>query len=114
MPALTTYLNQRGFVGLASEAAKGTPVAATAWVPLLDESLARDPGILLEKLLRQSRDTAFTPTVGAQQIAGKLETPLYVDQGLALLAAAIGTDTYQSASAVGTLVAIGGSGVAAG
>jgi hypothetical protein len=63
---LTQYLAQRGFVGAAAEVVKGTPVAATSYVQLLDESLAREPGIVLEKLLRQSRDSAFTPVLGEQ------------------------------------------------
>lgn len=109
---LTQYLAQRGFVGVAVEVTKGTPVAATSYVQLLDESLAHEPGIVLEKLLRQSRDSAFTPVFGEQKIGGQLSTPLFVDQGLALFTAAIGADYAQAASAAGPGVALGAFGVA--
>lgn len=110
MAALTQYVAARGFVGLAPEAAPGTAAAATSYVPLLDESLAHEPGIVLEKLLRGSRDTAFTPVVGEQKITGAISTPLYVDQGMALLAAAIGSDVYQYATGASGFVARGASG----
>ncbi|HEY8744819.1 MAG TPA: phage tail tube protein [Chloroflexota bacterium] len=114
MPALTEYLASRGFLGLAAEATPGTPVAATNYVPLLDESLAREPGIVLEKLLRDSRDTAFVPVLGEQRITGAIDTPLYVDQGLPLLAAAVGSDVYQYAATATGAQSIGGGGVAGG
>jgi hypothetical protein len=114
VPALTQYLAGRGFIGVAAEAMAGTPVAATSYVPLLDESLAREPGIVLEKLLRGSRDTAFVPVLGEQRISGSIDMPLYVDQGMALLAAAIGSDVYQYAPAATGAQSIGGSGVGAG
>jgi hypothetical protein len=112
--ALTQYLAGRGFIGVAAEATVGTPVAATSYVPLLDESLVREPGIVLEKLLRGSRDSAFVAVLGEQKIGGSIETPLYVDQGLPLLGAAIGSDVYQYAATAGGAQAIGGSGIAAG
>ena len=56
MAAPLAYITSRGFIGIASEATAGTPLAATSWVQLLSESLERTPGIVLEKLLRASRD----------------------------------------------------------
>ncbi|GEM_PF-2143123 len=114
MPALIQYLANRGFVGAAVEAAVGTPVGATFWVPILEESLQRDPGIILEKLLRQTRDVAFTPALGEQKIEGTVSLPLYVDQGIGLLAAAIGVDLYQYSTTASSSQAIGGSGIATG
>jgi hypothetical protein len=114
MPALTQYLASRGFIGVAAETTPGTPVAATSYIQLLDESLAREPGIVLEKLLRGSRDSAFVPVLGEQKIGGKIDTPLYVDQGLALLAAALGSDAYQFSGAATGEATIGGAGVPAG
>lgn len=114
MPALSQYLAGRGFIGVATEAAPGTPVAATSYVQLLDESLVREPGIVLEKLLRGSRDSAFVPVLGEQKISGTIDTPLYVDQGLPLLGAAIGSDVFQYAATATGSQSIGGSGIGAG
>ncbi len=114
MPALTSYLASQGFIGVAAETAIGTPVAAASYVQLLDESIVREPGIVLEKLMRGSRDTAFVPVLGEQKIAGKIDTPFYVDQGMHFLTAATGSDLYQYSSAAAGTVAIGGSGLAAG
>ena len=112
--ALTQYPAARGFIGVGAEATAGTAVAATAYVPILAESLARQPAVVLEKLLRQSRDVAFSPVLGEQTIQGTLSTPLYVDQGLPLLTAAIGADAYQTAGAAGASVGIGPSGAGLG
>lgn len=110
---LNTYIANRGFIGMAPETVIGTPVAATKYIQLLDENLAAEPGVITQKLMRQSRQVSFQPVLGEQQVMGKIDTPLYVDQGLMLLAALIGTDTYQSSTAAGAAVGIGASGVAA-
>lgn len=117
MPALTTYIGTRGFIGLAPEATKGTAVAATSWLPLLDgESLKHAPGIVTQKMIRATRAEQSLPYVGEQKVEGKLPTLLFVDQALVPLAQAIGNDTYQTSSAAGTAVSIGasGSGLSAG
>ncbi|MCL4545102.1 MAG: phage tail tube protein [Chloroflexi bacterium] len=114
MPALTSYLASQGFIGVAAETTIGTPVAAVSYVQLLDESIVREPGIVLEKLMRGSRDTAFVPVLGEQKITGKIDTPLYVDQGMHFLTAAIGADLYQYASTAVSTVAIGGTGLVSG
>ena len=119
MPVLTQPLGTRGFIGLASEATKGTPVAATTWTQLLDgESLTHEPGIVTQKLIRASRAASSAPFVGEQKVAGKIPTLLYPDNlaTFMLLAQAIGSDTWQNWAGIGTLVSIGasGSGLAAG
>ena len=96
---VTSYLTNQGFLGTAAEATIGTPVAAQSYVQLLDESIEHEPGIVLEKLLRGSRDAAFVPVLGESKIAGKFDTPLYVDQGMHLLTAVIGGDIYQTGGA---------------
>jgi hypothetical protein len=115
MPALNQYFG-KGFIGVAPEAVIGTPVPASSYLQLLDESIEHTPGVVFEDLLRNSRDTSYVPVIAEQAIKGKVDVPLYVDQGLPLLAAAIGSDTYQSSTAAGVLVAIGasGAGLAAG
>ncbi len=114
MTVLNAYPNLAGFIGVGVEATKGTGVAATEYLPLLDESLAVDPGILLVETFGGARDPIHTSVVGEQKVTGKVDVPLYVDQGMALLGAAIGDDVYQFSSAAGTGQVIGGTGVAAG
>lgn len=115
--ALNSYLGQRGFVGAATEATVGTGVAASTWLPLLSESVEVEQALIYAKLMQQLRDTSVeAPALGEAKITGKIDVPLYIDQGLILLAQSIGSDTYQSSSAAGTAVSIGasGSGLAAG
>jgi len=93
MPALNQYFG-KGFIGVAPEAVIGTPVPASSYLQLLDESIEHTPGVVFEDLLRNSRDTSYVPVIAEQAIKGKVDVPLYVDQGLPLLAAGVGSDTY--------------------
>ena len=74
MPSLltTSFIANRGFIGMASEATIGTPVAATKYVQLIDETMAAEPGLIAQKLIRGSRQVAFQPVIGEQQVMGKI------------------------------------------
>lgn len=109
MPTLNNYINTRGFIGLASEITHGTPVTSQIYTPILSESLIKDPGIILDKLIRNTKDEAFAPAVGEQKIEGSIDTLFYLDNSLMPMAAAIGTDAYILSSAAGTFSATGNS-----
>jgi len=72
MPALNQYFG-KGFIGVAPEAVIGTPVPASSYLQLLDESIEHTPGIVFEKLLRNSRDTSYVPVITEQAIKALVE-----------------------------------------
>lgn len=117
MPALTSFLPTRGFMGFGVEAIHGTPVAASVYAPVLDESFELNPGIIMDHLIRASKDVAYNPAIGEQKIDGKIDTLIWIDASLALLGAAIGTDAWQTGGAttgngtIGSAVAVGATSV---
>lgn len=114
---LTSFLPTRGFMGFGAEAVHGTPVAASVYSPVLDESFELSPGVVMDQLIRASKDVNYNPVIGEQKINGKIDTLIWIDGTLAFLGAAIGTDAWQTGGAssgsgtIGTAVAVGASSV---
>lgn len=106
MPAPTVFIPTRGFVGLGVEAVHGTAVASSVYAPILDESFAKDPGIILDHLIRATKDTEFNPVIGEQKLNGAINTLIWLDTTMMLVGASIGTDAYQTGGASSGGVAI--------
>lgn len=106
MPAPIPYLPLRGFIGYGVETVAGTSVPTSVWSPFISEGFEKDPGVILDKLVRASKDIAYNPALGEQKVDGKLEMLFYLDKTLGLFGGAVGTDTYQTAGAASGSVAL--------
>lgn len=90
--------------GLAKEAAGayGVPVAATTFLPEMDNSLDEDPGWFSPELMMGLRDKQVYNLQGEAKLGGAITGPLMPSNAMLLLVAAIGADNVAGAGITGT------------
>lgn len=88
--------------GVAKEAAFGTPVVPTVFIPMTGNGLEVDPGLFSPHVMFGQRDLNTFPLYGQYKLAGSLTQPLFPTQGIILLAGAIGQDAAAGNGVTGT------------
>lgn len=78
--------------GLAKEATFGTPVAATTWLPMTENTMEEDPGWFSPEVMMATRDLHVFNMQGEAKFSGAVGGPLFPSNAMALLVASIGQD----------------------
>lgn len=96
----TQFTGSRSFIGLATETAFADGSAATDyWEIDGDDSLESDPGNIPVETIRNTRSAVSHFIQGPTWIEGSIAGPFMGNQGVRLLAAALGSDTTTGSGA---------------
>ncbi len=88
--------------GVAKEAAFGTPVLPTTFLPSSGNSMDTDPGWFSPTLMMGLRDKQVFNLQGEEHQVGALDGPLFPSNAMALLVASIGADGVAGSGVTGT------------
>lgn len=78
--------------GFSLEAAFGTPVAATTWLPMMSNTMEVDPGWFSPQVMMATRDLQVFNLYGEEKLSGAVTGPLFPSNAMILTAASIGSD----------------------
>lgn len=88
--------------GIAKEATFGTPVVATTFLPMTDNTADEDPGWFSPTLMQNLRDKQVYNLQGEAKYGGTLTGPIFPSNAMELLVASIGADNVAGAGVTGS------------
>lgn len=93
-PTITERYGSLSATGIAKEApgAYGVPVAATAFLPMTDNTMDEDPGWFSPHVMQGQRDLQVYNMQGEAKYSGAITGPLFPSNAMSLLVASIGAD----------------------
>jgi hypothetical protein len=101
-PTITERYGSLSATGIAKEVTFGTPVAATAWLPMTGNTMETDPGWFSPEVMEATRDLHVYNLYGQAHYTGAIDGPFFPDNAAELLAASIGADAQAGHGVVGT------------
>lgn len=91
-PTIIERSGSESATGCTKESSFGVPAAATAFLPMTDNSMEADPGWFAPDLMQGVRDKQIYNLYGEAKYAGSVVGPLFPSNALVLLSASIGAD----------------------
>lgn len=91
-PTITERPGSLSATGFAKEVTFGTPVAATAFLPMASNTMEEDPGWFSPALMQGVRDKQIYNLYGEAKFTGAVTGPIFPSNAMALLVASIGQD----------------------
>lgn len=101
-PTITERYGSLSATGVAKEVTFGTPVAATAWLPMTGNTMETDPGWFSPEVMEATRDLHVYNLYGQAHYTGAIEGPFFPDNAAVLLAASVGQDAQPGFGVTGT------------
>lgn len=101
-PTITERYGSLSATGIAKEVTFGTPVAATAWLPMTGNTMETDPGWFSPEVMEATRDLHVYNLYGQAHYTGAIDGPLFPDNAAELLTASIGMDAQVGYGIVGS------------
>lgn len=102
-PTITEADGALSATGMAKEAAFGTPLTPTTFLPDTGNTMEVDPGWFSPSLMMGLRDRNVYNLQGEEKHAGAIDGPLFPSNGMAMMVAAIGADNLAGAGITGTV-----------
>lgn len=91
-PTITERYGSLSATGLAKETTFGTPVTATTFLPMTENTLEYDPGWFSPQVMMATRDLQVFNMYGEAKLSGAVAGPLFPSNAMELFASSIGTD----------------------
>ena len=91
-PTITERYGSLSATGIAKEVTFGTPVAATAWLPMTGNTMETDPGWFSPEVMEATRDLHVYNLYGQAHYTGAIDGPFFPDNAAELLTASVGMD----------------------
>jgi hypothetical protein len=101
-PTITERYGSLSATGIAKEVTFGTPVAASAFLPMTGNTMETDPGWFTPQVMEATRDLQIYNLYGQAHYTGSVEGPLFPDNAAELLTASIGMDAQIGFGITGT------------
>lgn len=92
IPPITQRSGSESATGFAREITPNTPVAASAFLPMSDNSLEVDPGWFSPDLMQGVRDKQIYNLYGEAKYAGTVTGPFFPSNAMEVLVSSIGAD----------------------
>lgn len=113
-PTITEKYGSLSATGLAKEATFGTPVTASTFLPMTDNTMEEDPGWFSPELMQATRDLHVFNLQGEAKFEGAITGPIFPSNAMELFVASIGADATPGTGVTGTSAAGTGSTLASG